>query len=361
MKRARLICGVLLTALTLAGCGENSHLSSPPPLVFSTATGGAASAIPSGPAAGTLLVTYRGHVQAVRALAWSSDNAYILSGSLDGTAQVWYAATGQMLWSYGVQHHQGQGGIPIDGVAWSPDGTIAAVTTLDAQGAPIVLPLTPGTGKPGRGCGGPRSLLLALAWAPDGERIAAVDAAGTAWVWDVTSCKVLMKYTAQGSLNALAWSPGRTRLAVGGNDHLVHVLDVASGQEVIRYTGHSQAVQSLAWAPDGIRIASGSADTTVQVWDASTGQHDLTYHGQVGNVDALAWSPDSTRIVSASSSGSDGAPVSDTIQIWNALSGERVFNYQGQSGNILALAWSPDGTRIASASSDATVQVWQAT
>lgn len=361
MKQITLICSaLLLAALALTNCGGNGGVSTPPSLVFSTPTGGAGSTATSGPPAGTLLLTYRGHVQAVRALVWSPDKAYIASGSSDGTVQVWYVRDGQLLWSYGSQKRPGQGSFPVDGVAWAPDDSVVAVTSLDAHGAPIVLTLESATGRPMQSCGGPRGLLLALAWAPDGQRIAAVDADGTAWVWDAYSCQVLMKFTARGSLNALAWSPAGTRLAVGGNDHQVHILDVASAQEVLRYTGHSQAVQSLAWSPNGLRIASGSADTTVQVWDASTSLPGMTYHGQIGNVDALAWSPDSLRVVSASSSGSDGAPISDTIQVWNAISGGLVLSYQGQNGNILALAWSPDGTRIASASSDATVQVWQA-
>lgn len=76
-------------------------------------------------------------------------------------------------------------------------------------------------------------------------------------------------YTYRGhldSVNAVAWSPNGQRIASGSYDKTVQVWDATNGGNVYTYTGHSNAVLAVAWSPDGQRIASGSYDKTVQVW-----------------------------------------------------------------------------------------------
>jgi serine/threonine protein kinase len=66
---------------------------------------------------------------------------------------------------------------------------------------------------------------------------------------------------------AVAWSPDGKRIASGG-DRTVQVWDAVDGGHVFTYQGHSSGMTAVAWSPDGKRIASGSNDNTVQVWDA---------------------------------------------------------------------------------------------
>jgi eukaryotic-like serine/threonine-protein kinase len=69
-------------------------------------------------------------------------------------------------------------------------------------------------------------------------------------------------------VSAVAWSPDGKRIASASGDHSVQVWDAASGGHVLTYRGHSGDVFSLAWSPDGKNIVSGSLDRTVQVWQA---------------------------------------------------------------------------------------------
>jgi WD40 repeat protein len=76
-------------------------------------------------------------------------------------------------------------------------------------------------------------------------------------------------FTYTGSISqayALAWSPDGKRIASGGDDNIVRVWDATTSQTLLQYRGHTDAVFKVVWSPDGTMIASASADGTVQVW-----------------------------------------------------------------------------------------------
>ncbi len=233
---------------------------------------------------------------------------------------------------------------------------------------------------------GHASVVAAVAWSPDGRRIASASDDGTVQVWIAANGGKILTYRGQpDGVRAVAWNPvwgtgspgwdalpggqvmsdGR-RIASASDDRTVQVWDAANGGKILTYRGHTDIVAAVAWSPDGRRIASASFDKTVQVWDAADGGHVLTYRGHTDNVAAVAWSPDGRRIASAS--------WDETVQIWDAADGGHVLTYRGHANFVNAVAWNPvwgagtlpggqvmpDGRRIASASWDETVQIWDA-
>ena len=200
---------------------------------------------------------------------------------------------------------------------------------------------------------GHSALVNAVAWSPDGKRIASGSVDKTVQVWDAADGGHAFTYRGHsGPANAVSWSSDSKHIASGSNDTTVQVWDAADGSHAFIYRGHSDVVLAVAWSPDGKRIASGSVDKTVQVWDATDGGHLFTYKGHSDVVDTVAWSPDGTRIVSGS--------YDHTVQVWHATDGSHAFTYKGHSGFVHAAAWSSDGKRIASGSDDKTVQIWDA-
>ena len=193
---------------------------------------------------------------------------------------------------------------------------------------------------------GHRGAVNAVAWSPDGTRLATAGDDGTTRLWDPTTGEQLTTLTGHtGSVYAVAWSPDGTRLATAGDDGTTRLWDPTTGEQLTTLTGHTSSVYAVAWSPDGTRLATASDDGTTRLWDPTTGEQLTTLTGHTSSVYAVAWSPDGTRLATA---GDDG-----TARLWDPTTGEQLTTLTGHTDSVYAVAWSPDGTRLATASSTA--------
>src|ERR1019366_4240557 len=79
----------------------------------------------------------------------------------------------------------------------------------------------------------------------------------------------------RGKINAVAYSPDGQKIATASDDKTVKLWDLGNGHEVLSFAGHDDKVGSLAWTPDGKTILSG-ADKSIQIWNAVTGKGELS-------------------------------------------------------------------------------------
>jgi WD40 repeat protein len=152
-------------------------------------------------------------------------------------------------------------------------------------------------------------------------------------------------------MSAMAWSPDGTRIATTWGTS-IKVWDAATGDEQLTIDGLVKWTD-VVWSPDGTRIAAARDDGRgAKVYRATTGDELATLDPRrFGGVQELDWSPDGARLVTA---GHDG-----TARVWDAAIGAELGTLTGHAGPVNDVAWSPDGTRIATASSDGTARIWQ--
>jgi WD40 repeat protein len=310
----------------------------------------------------------------VSAVAFSADGEYVASGSADGTARVWQAATGHEL-----SRLSDEGG--VSSIAFSPDNK--SVVAGWANG--IVKVWEAATGREIAHMTFNDSV-LSVAFRPDDKYIVS-GSNPAAQVWEAATGKEVAHINHDAWVHSVAFSSDGEQVVSGGADGTVRVWDTTSGQEIARMK-HDGAVYSVAFSPDDQYVASGSGDGTVRIWEAATGK-EIAVMQPYGIVFSVAFSPDGQFVVSGSESGraqvwiagrlsegedrekarmNHGFPVysvafsptggyvvsggaDGTARLWDAMTGEQVaglFNH----GIVFAVAFSPDGKYIVSGGCD---------
>src|SRR5450755_3339885 len=194
----------------------------------------------------------------------------------------------------------------------------------------------------------PINQVYALAWSPNGTRLASGGQDRTVHLWNATTGKQMTTYRSvfsTGEVQAVAWSPDGRYLASGSNDGIVQIWDTSMHKLLL-------AGSNFSGEDEVTSLASGSWDGTVQVWDATTRRTVLTYRGHTEGIWSVSWSPDSRYLVSASKD--------QTVQVWEAMTGRRLLSYHGHTAEVWNVSWSPDGKDIASVGDGGTVHLWNA-
>jgi WD40 repeat protein len=89
----------------------------------------------------------------------------------------------------------------------------------------------------------------ALAFSPDGGRLASASLDRSVTVYDTTTGELLSTFLHTGNVLCVAFSPSGRRIASAGEDKIVRVWDAASGREVLGLRGHAEECKCLAFSP----------------------------------------------------------------------------------------------------------------
>jgi WD40 repeat protein len=267
-----------------------------------------------------------GHAARISGVACSPDGAMIASASEDGTVKLW-STNGTLLRTLDTQP------FPATAIAWSPDGAKIAAGTYYGGFASGTVPyygyLDPGLG-------------LTYLWqAPNG--------------WTATNVSLVRVTTNRyGKISALAFSADSAWLASGCAAGSNIVNSVADGSVVTTRPAYNTsvgpaAVTSVAFSSLGL-MASGCEDRMIRVYNSSWSQVWSSTSAHSSNVTAVAFSPDGSLLATAS--------LDQTIRVWSTTSWASLQTLTGHTNGIASVAFSPDGQKIVSGSVDGTVKIW---
>lgn len=284
--------------------------------------------------------------EAITTLDLSPDGLRIVTGSRNGSLQLWEAASGAPIGKPLIGHSS-----YVNSVAFSPDGKAIVSASRDHT----LRLWEAGTGNP---LGKPLqsdSAVCSVAFSPVGQRIVAGGLDGNLRLWDAATGQMLgepLKGHSQ-RVCAVAFSPDGQHIVSGGDDKTLRLWNVSSGQpsgEVLK--GHTEAVYSVAYSPNGLRIVSGSSDATLRLWDARTGKpigDPLKRHRKA--ILGVAFSPDGRYIVSGSGD--------YTVRLWETETQKPAGDsLRGHTDEITGVLFSRDGERVVSGSYDKTLRLW---
>lgn len=243
-----------------------------PLLLLTLASAAAFAAGP--PTEPVLTINARMHTSAIRRIDADAAGRLLLTGSLDKTARLWDAATGDLLRVLRPPLDSGNDG-KIYAAALSPDGKTAVVsgwTGYDWDGKISLYLFDAGTGELVRKVPGLPNVPYDLRFSPDGRRLAASLGAGAGvFVFDAADWSVAARLEGYGDNVQAASFDGKGRLVTCCWDGRVRLYgaDLRLLREAA-LTGGTRPL-SAEFSPDGARIAVGFQDAAeVQILDPDT-------------------------------------------------------------------------------------------
>ncbi|PKY04101.1 NACHT and WD40 domain protein [Aspergillus campestris IBT 28561] len=273
-------------------------------------------------------------------VVFSADGRLLASGPCNGTSQLWDPVTGALQQTFMIDRDQP--------VAFSPDGRMLA---FGSSGT--VQLWDPATGALQQTLEGHSSIVISVAFSPNGWLLASGSSDKTVRLWDLTANVLQQDHQSHlDPVHSVFLSPNGRRLASCTYDNVVQLWDPVKGALQKTLEGHSNlgSVYSAAFSPNNQLLAAGSPDTTVQVWDLVTGVLQQTFRGHSNTIFSVAFSTDNKLLASGSSD--------RTVQVWDLVTGSLQQTLNDHSDAVYSVAFSYNGKLLASCCYDQKVRLW---
>lgn len=335
--------------------------------------------------------------RALRAFAWSDDSRFIATGSENGTAQIWEAETGRLLWSTRIADEY------VTAVGFSHDGKyLAAIASPEDEMDKLVL-LDSTSGRLVKALGeiGQRFLTYyhdaRLAFSDDNRQLLVGDIGGNITRWDLARGSMVDKKTlsvcnAERRLpNAFSYSEDLS-LAVARCGVKTDVIDTKTDSVVRQHSISVDFSNSVVLSRDKQMLAIGDSGSTkllnlsngtevtidsdlpircgcdftrdnsllafedyfdsetVKIVDVKTKQIVTRLEAHPGKIKALAFTPNGRILASGSED--------RVVRLWDAQTGSLVRALAGHTKGVEVVAFTPDGKLLVSASNDQTMRIW---
>ncbi len=252
---------------------------------------------------GEKLRTLSGHPDELRSLAFSPEDAQILTGSRDNTAVLWDAQTGKSVRTFS-----------------GPKGFFSASAET-------------------------------VAFCPNSHNILIGDPGNHGVIWDSHSGEKVLTFIGQdGCFRSAVFNRGGDRLLTVTSDFQAVLWNPQTGEIIRRFKGHDGPIQSAVFSADGQQIATGSEDATVIIWDARTGKNIRTLgersDGSVWMASVRQW----PQLFVASN---------HILSLWNSPDGRVFRSCKLPPGAGPPMAISLDGQTIVATTPSHSAAIWK--
>ncbi|UKZ79248.1 hypothetical protein TrVFT333_006998 [Trichoderma virens FT-333] len=278
------------------------------------------------------------HKDRVLRVAFSPDGKYIVTGSWDGSVNIFNVETKQTVFQIVLSQ-----GLPAFDVCFSPDGrSIATTSDKLIQVWDIKKKKIQRSFEHDRVCD-------ALDFSNDGRFLASSDRGSTVHIWGLEKGVSSRKFTVSNdAITRIQISPDSCHVVAGTYFGSVSIWNLKTNT-LERKLQHGHNVKSIVFSSDGKHIATGGTPL-FKVWELDTGDC-LSDFGVPGS-----------RAVSVSITPDDRwtiiAPEDRSIQFWDRTTGRSHRIIDAHAAITRSVAFRPQGGYFATASDDKTVRIW---
>ncbi len=214
-------------------------------------------------ASGKLRREIPGHSGYVRDIAYSHAGKYLASSGDDGSVLMRYGSSMDALWPTMRTLRRHRGGVLA--VAFSPDD--ARLLTGGRDRTIRLWDTAAGFGQMHlQTLQEHRDWVVDVAFATGGQQALSADRGGRIILWDLPTGEPVRQMQHGTSITDLVCCPGGTTAWSAADDPPMACWDLTTGEQIAAVGGHAGAVNALALSPDGRLIVSASSDTSLLVW-----------------------------------------------------------------------------------------------
>lgn len=281
----------------------------------------------------------------ISSISWSKSGTKIASIGRIGEVSLWDPSTGgaatKLEMAPDTRRYTTPGSTPL--VEWSPQENFIAT----AERGEMVSVWDISTGRRTKEFRGLRHWVNALAWSPDGERLAAVGRG--LHIWSLEQKQAISSLRS----NSQPWSARESNegdlLAIAHLSGLVTINDTRTQREISHFeTGRKNRI--CAWNPTNTNLVV-CGDRGVDIWDSENTQ--LLHSLQLGenSYQEVAWNSNGSRLAIA---------AGRSIKIFESSNWTVISNFKSEVVSINAMDWSPDGKWIVVGGQDCRAAVYDA-
>ena len=271
-------------------------------------------------------------------LGWSVDGTHVFTIEADGMKRTWDAATDARPFTIPAPPRR-----KTEVIAISSDGRLVAtagwgfVTLHDLQSGGErwnAYALEPWT--------------AALAFSPDGRRLAVADREGIVSILDTASGATERTLAApSGNVVGLAFGPDGDTLVIATRERALLVIRSTTG-EVVRELGRAgREYRGFAVGAGGTRVAAGG-----EVFDVASGRSLGEFRVEQGAIEAVALDAAGERLAAVTSGGE--------MVVWNIAGGRRIVSATHENVAFRSVVFSPSGKRVVAGGTDGKLRFFDA-
>lgn len=259
---------------------------------------------------------------------------YVLTGSGDVALKVWDINSDAHERVHSFHYHK----LGIHHIATDAEGKLAASAGFDGQVMLYDMQELEEIGTIGNDQSTMAGEAWAIAFSPDGKKLAATTYDGRVNVWDTQTRSRTAAFQTKGVFGVtLDWSSDGKYVASGHANGGLYIFSMAKGKLLHSLSGHNRTIRSVKFSPGSSLLAAAGDSTVLTLYDLKAGEQVGEMKSHTKWIFSVGWNASGELLATGSFDGK--------VKIWSLERKECVSTQSESDGALWNVSWLRAGQR----------------